>query len=102
MHLIQILLPVDDNEGHEFAHEIYREIGEELVARFSGLTAFMRAPAEGLWAPHGDETKRDEIVTFEVMVSQIDEAWWSEYRKKLEKRLRQQSIVIRSSTIRLL
>jgi hypothetical protein len=102
MHLIQILLPVYDNEGHEFAHEIYREIGDELVARFSGLTAFMRAPAEGLWVPHGDETKRDEIVTFEVMVSQIDEAWWSEYRKKLEKRLRQQSIVIRSSTIRLL
>jgi hypothetical protein len=102
MHLIQILLPLYDNEGREFAHDIYREIGDELVARFSGLTAFMRAPAEGLWAPHGNETKRDEIVTFEVMASEIDEKWWSEYRKMLEKRLRQESIVIRSYAIRLL
>ena len=102
MHLIQILLPLYDNEGHEFSHDIYREIGDELVARFSGLTAFMRAPAEGLWVPQGSEAKRDEIVTFEIMASEIDEKWWSEYRKTLEKRLRQESIVIRSYAIRLL
>jgi len=41
----------------------------------------MRAPAEGLWVPQGSETKRDDIVTFEVMASKIDEKWWSEYRK---------------------
>jgi len=44
--------------------------------------------------PHGSETKRDDIVTFEVMASKIDETWWSEYRKILETRLRQESIVI--------
>jgi hypothetical protein len=102
MHLIQILLPLYDNEGREFAHEIYREIGDELVARFSGLTAFTRAPAEGHWAPTGNETERDDIMIFEVMASKIDEKWWSEYRKTLEERLRQESIVIRSYAIRLL
>jgi hypothetical protein len=102
MHLIQILLPLYDNEGREFAHELYRDIGEELVARFSGLTAFTRAPAEGHWMPAGNETKRDDIMIFEVMAPKIDEKWWSEYRKTLEKRLRQESIVIRSYAIRLL
>jgi hypothetical protein len=36
------------------------------------------------------------------MASKIDEKWWYEYRKSLEKRLRQESIVIRSYAIRLL
>jgi hypothetical protein len=52
--------------------------------------------------PQGSEAKRDEIVTFEIMVSEIDEEWWAAYRKTLEKRLRQESVVIRSSAIRLL
>src|SRR6266550_942821 len=102
MHLIQMLLPLYDNEGREFSHEIYRDIGDELVARFSGLTAFTRAPAEGHWMPAGNETKRDDIMIFEVMAPKIDEKWWTEYRKTLEKRLRQESIVIRSYAIRLL
>ncbi len=102
MHLIQILLPIYDNEGHEFPHELYRAIGDELVKRFKGLTAFTRAPAEGLWVPPGRQAKRDDIAVFEVMVAEIDEAWWANYRERLEKRLRQQSIVIRSYPIQLL
>jgi len=102
MHLIQILLPIYDNEGHEFPHDIYRAIGDELVARFSGLTAFTRAPAEGFWAPRGDEAKRDDIVVFEVMTETIDKQWWARYRAGLEKRLRQEAIVIRTHKTELL
>ena len=102
MHLIQILLPLYDNDGHAFPHEIYRAIGDELVVRFKGLTAFSRSPAEGLWAPPGSETKRDDIVIFEVMTPLVDDAWWSDYRESLEQRLRQKSIVIRTHAIRLL
>jgi hypothetical protein len=102
MHLIQILLPVYDNQGHPFPHEIYAAIRDELVARFSGLTAFTRAPAEGLWTRDDKETSHDEIVVFEVMVANIDQEWWSEYRRGLEMRLRQESVVIRSHAIRLL
>ena len=101
MHLIQILLPTYDNEGHKFSQEIYRTIGNELVAQFSGLTAYTRAPAEGSWT-RGNETARDEIVVFEVMVQELDDQWWSQYRIELEGRLRQEHVVIRTNPIRLL
>ena len=101
MHLIQILLPTYDNEGKEFAHDIYRAIGDELVAHFSGLTAYTQSPAEGFWSRRG-QTARDEIVVFEVMVQDIDETWWSQYRDALQARLRQESVVIRTHPIRLL
>src|SRR5205809_3329748 len=101
MHLIQLLLPLYDNEGHEFAHEMYRAIGDELVARFSGLTAFTRAPAEGFWAREGEAT-RDDIVVFEVMTDKIDKQWWADYRSRLEKQLRQEAIVIRTHKTELL
>lgn len=101
MHLIQILLPTYDNEGKPFPHEIYGAIGDELVARFSGLTAYTRAPAEGFWSS-GTQTARDEIVVFEVMVRELDEIWWSQYRHGLEARLRQELVVIRTHPIRLI
>jgi hypothetical protein len=102
MHLIQILLPIYDNEGHEFPHDIYRSIGDELVSRFSGLTAFTSAPAQGFWAPEGEEAKRDDIVVFEVMTGKIDKKWWAQYRDRLETQLRQEAIVIRTHKIELL
>lgn len=102
MHLIQILLPLYDNEGRAFAHETFGAIGDELVARFNGLTAFTRAPAEGRWTGADSRTARDEIIVFEVMAEKIDAQWWGDYRKSLEKRLRQESIVIRANSIRLL
>src|SRR5438105_12680929 len=101
MHLIQILLPTYDNEGHKFSPDIYGRIGNELVERFSGLTAYTRAPAEGFWT-HGNQPVRDEIVVFEVMVQELDEQWWSQYRVELQGRLRQQSVIIRTNPIRLL
>jgi hypothetical protein len=96
------LLPIYDNEGREFPHDIYRAIGDELVARFNGLTAFTRAPAEGFWAPQGDEAWRDDIFVFEVMTDEIDKKWWAQYRSRLEKQLRQEAIVIRTYEIELL
>lgn len=101
MHLIQLLLPTSDNEGKPFPHEIYGAIGDELVARFSGLTAHTRAPAQGFWTS-GNQTARDEIVIFEVMVQEVDEVWWSQYRRELEGRLRQESVIIRMHPIQLL
>ena len=102
MHLVQILLPTYDNEGLAIPREVFHAIGTELVQRFGGLTAHTRAPAEGLWVAPGHEAKRDDIAVFEVMTPEIDEAWWSNYRKNLEKRLYQESIVIRSHAIQLL
>ena len=49
MHLVQILLPVYDNEGNELPQVEFRRVRSELSHRFGGLTAFTRAPAEGIW-----------------------------------------------------
>jgi hypothetical protein len=72
-YLIQILLPLFDNEGQHFPHSDYMRVRSELIERFGGLTAFTRAPAEGLWEENG-ETARDDIVVFEVMTSELDAA----------------------------
>ena len=102
MHLVQILLPTYDNEGMAIPREVFHTIGNELVARFGGLTAHTRAPAEGLWVAPGHDAKRDDIAVFEVMTPILEEAWWSQYRKGLEKRLYQETIVVRSYPIQLL
>lgn len=101
MHLIEILLPLHDNDGRRFGAAAYAEVREELVARFGGLTAFTRSPAEGLWVDDG-ERSRDDIVIFEVMADWLDRGWWRTYRARLESRFQQESILVRVREVELL
>src|ERR1700748_3782319 len=96
MHLVQILLPVYDNDGEPLLHATFDSIREELAARFGGLTAFTQLPAEGIWIPHQRHPQRDEIIMIEVMTPDLDVAWWTQYRKNLEQTLKQESVIIRS------
>jgi len=75
--------------------ELYRDTQKELTEKFKGLTAYSRAPAEGLWKP-GKGTKRDEIVVYEVMAPALERRWWKAYRRRLEKMFRQEAVVIRA------
>lgn len=97
MHLIQILIPVSDNEGQPFHREQFEAVRDELTERFGGLTAFVQSPALGLWkdAQNGT-TARDEMILFEVMADALDRNWWSAYRQRLEQTFRQDEIVIRA------
>ena len=95
MYLVQILLPLRDNEGQPLPRDIFDSIKLRLTDRYKGLTAYSRSPAEGLWKPRS-KTRRDEIVVYEVMVPDLDLNWWRDYRKLLEQQLRQESIVIRA------
>jgi hypothetical protein len=99
MHVVQILLPLADNDGRPFPDSLLREIREELVARFGGLTAYGRAPALGVWA-HDGTRQKDDIVVVEVMVEALDEAWWRGFRERLESLLKQEKLVVRSFEIR--
>src|SRR4051812_20184707 len=98
MHLIQLLLPLKDQDGKPFPRSTYRRIREELTERFGGLTAYSRAPAEGVWDA-GDEVAHDDIVVYEVMVDALDRAWWAEYRAKLEDAFDQDELVVRAESI---
>ena len=42
MHLVEILLPLNDNNGRPFAAEKYAAVRQHLTERFGGLTAFTR------------------------------------------------------------
>jgi hypothetical protein len=71
MQLVQILLPGADNAGTPFDRKAYDAVKEELARRFDGVTAYLQAPAEGLWH-QGAKSRKDQIVIFEVMVKTVD------------------------------
>ncbi len=96
MFLVEILLPLYDNEGRRFGAGEFDRVRDELAARFGGVTAFSRSPAEGVWA-EGGEVSRDQIVIFEVMTDALDRAWWAAYRAELERRFRQEKLVVRAT-----
>ena len=95
MHLVQLLLPLMDQDGKPFPRSQYRKIREVLTERFGGLTAYTRAPAVGLW-DEGDQVSIDDIVVYEVMVSDLDRNWWREYRAGLEEAFDQDELVVRA------
>jgi crotonobetainyl-CoA:carnitine CoA-transferase CaiB-like acyl-CoA transferase len=96
-YLIQILLPLYDNAGHEFDAQEYVNLRTELADRFGGVTAYMRAPARGVWKDDATgETQRDDIVIFEVMTDRLDHLWWANFRTHLEERFRQDTVIVRA------
>jgi hypothetical protein len=99
--LVQILLPLADNQGNVFDKEAFQTIQTELSDRFGGLTAYTRAPARGVWTKGADQSK-DDIVVIEVMVESIDADWWKAFKVRLERELRQDEIIIRAQEIVLL
>jgi hypothetical protein len=99
-HLVQLLLPLADDEGKAFPASLYRQVMQELTERFGGLTAYARAPAAGLWEERPGKTTRDDIVVYEVMVEALDAAWWATYRGTLEVRFAQDELVVRAHEIR--
>jgi hypothetical protein len=96
-YLVQVLLPVYDNAGNHIPTDHYKEIRVKLTDLFGGLTAYTRAPAEGLWN-NGGTVKRDDIVVVEVMAQSLDREFWAEYRRQLEELFHQDEIVIRAQT----
>ena len=98
MHLVQLLLPLRDNAGRPFDAGHYAAVRGELTARFGGLTAYTRAPAEGVWEGHGGRA-RDDVVVYEVMTDQLDRSWWRGLRAALERRFAQDEIVVRAHAV---
>ena len=105
MHLVQLLLPIYDNEGRPFPASHYASVRATLTERFGGMTAYTRAPAEGVWREEGatgeaaEPPARDDIIVYEVMVDPLDGGWWSAYRAELERRFDQDELVVRAHRI---
>ena len=99
MHVVEIFLPLKRNDGSDQPRVLFGDLRAELVERFGGLTAFTRAPAEGLWESESGAAQRDQIVIFEVMTDDLDHDWWRDFRGTLERRFEQEEVLIRSSEV---
>jgi len=99
MYLVELFLPLRDNEGSAFPKALYEAVRTELADMFGGVTAFTRAPATGLWEDGEGDVQRDEVVLFEVMAAQLDHAWWRGYREALEQRFRQDEVLVRATAV---
>jgi hypothetical protein len=98
MFLIQILLPTADNSGARFSEKQFGQLKRELAEEFGGVTAFIQSPAEGLWREASGDS-HDEIVLFEVMTEALDVEAWARRRMDLERRFRQDEVIIRHLSI---
>ncbi|HEX6372794.1 MAG TPA: hypothetical protein VF006_27985 [Longimicrobium sp.] len=97
MHVIEILLPLQDNEGNPFPRAALDRVRHDLTERFGGVTAHLRAPAAGAWKDDEGGVARDDVVMVEVMADELDRDWWCAYRRELESRFRQDEILIRAT-----
>jgi hypothetical protein len=102
MHLIQILLPLYDNDGEPFPQDELLRIRDDLSERFGGITTYMRSPARGLWKETRETTVHDDIVIYEVMTPELDRDWWKRYREQLTVHFRQALLIVRVSEVQLL
>ncbi len=98
MVLIQLLLPTSGAAGADGLAETRRE----LAARFSGLTAYVRSPAKGLWRAPDGHTEQDDVVMVEVVTDVFDRAWWRTYAVTLAARFNQESIHLRAVPVEML
>ena len=97
MYLVQVLVPVYDDQGQRFPVAELERIRSELTQRFGGVTAYTRAPAQGAWRDDEGRVHHDDVVVIEVMVEELDRAWWPAYRTELARRFRQESFVVRAT-----
>ena len=96
MHLVQLLLPRRDNSGNAFPREAFIRVRAELTARYGGVTAYLRSPAAGAWRDDQGGLTQDDVVMVEVVVADLDRAWWTAYRRDLEIRFRQVEVLVRA------
>ena len=101
MVLIQLLLPIVGVAGLDEPMAPLAQTRRELAERFEGLTAYMRAPAKGLWTTPDGHTEQDDVVMVEVVTDNFDRAWWRTYASTLAERFRQQTIHVRALPIQM-
>jgi hypothetical protein len=95
MFLVQLFLPARTPQGATFPKPVF----DELAQRFGGVTAYLRAPALGLWENDDGECVRDEVLLFEVVADALEREWWGDYRRLLEKRFGQDEILVRATRV---
>jgi hypothetical protein len=95
MVLIQLLLPAPNTAGSDAMTRL-AETRRELADKFTGVTAYVRSPAKGLWMAPDGHTEADDVVMVEVVTETFDRRWWRTYAAKLAQRFHQDTIHVRA------
>jgi len=98
MVLIQLLLPTTASVGTNGITPLF-ETRRELAETFSGVTAYIRSPATGLWTAPDGHTEADDVVMVEVVTETFDRRWWRAYATTLARRFRQDTIHVRALAV---
>ncbi len=102
MYLVQLLLPLLDNDGEPLPRERFDRVRAELTERFGGVTAHVRSPAQGVWKEEGGAVVRDEIVVYEVMAEHLERDGWAGFRDEQRRAFRQEELVVRAHPVEML
>ncbi len=95
MVLVQMLLPTRKADGTDATAHL-GETRRELMARFNGVTAYVRSPARGLWVSPEGRTEADDVVMVEVVTKTFERSWWRAYAATLASRFEQDTIHVRA------
>ena len=95
MFVVELFLPLEKPDGSAVPASVFDRVKNELTDRFGGVTSYLQSPAEGAWKPPAEAVIHDRVAIFEVMVSDVDTAWWRQYRHALEQELDQHQILAR-------
>jgi len=96
MYLVQLLLPLHDNQGNAFAPQLFEDVRHQMTERFGGVTAYVRAPASGAFRNSRGSVMQDDVVVLEVMCAELDRPFWSDYREQLTSQFAQEELVVRA------
>jgi hypothetical protein len=95
MNLLQLFIPLTDNQGHQFDQSIFLDLRQQLTDRFGGVTIYSRGPVTGLWKEAENQIIADQMIIYEVLTEQIDLPYWKQFKLHLEDLLQQEQILIR-------
>ena len=101
MVLIQLLLPTSGAATPDGVTPL-AQTRRELADRFTGVTAYLRSPAKGLWTAPDGQIEQDDVVMVEVVTNTFDRAWWRRYAASLAERFQQERIHVRALPVELL
>jgi hypothetical protein len=96
---IEIFLPPDYNDGRPIEASKFIHLEDELLDRFTGLTAIQRRyPLRGLWRSHS-QVFRDRVVLFTAMDFQTRTdfeiiQYLERLKRRLKKKFAQMEILI--------
>ncbi len=100
MVLIQLLLPTPKAASE--AMTSLADTRRELANTFTGVTAYVRSPAKGLWTAPDGHTESDDVVMVEVVTETFDRRWWRAYAATLATRFQQTTIHVRAMPVEML